>query len=98
MLVEVDEDEMPVEEAGLVTLVPMVTILLVWVLTASLLGEVVIPNWGRGIPPPPPPLSRDFLLFSDFAITDGDFWVPLFCFTFVSVDGTEVGFRGKVDV
>ena len=49
-------------------LVPMLTILLVLVLTASLLGEVVMPSCGRGMPPP----SRDFLL-SDLAINDGDF-------------------------
>ena len=45
----------------------MLTILLVLVLTASLLGDVVMPSCGRGIPPP-----SLFFLFSDFVIT-GDF-------------------------
>ena len=83
----------------------MATILLVLVLTASLLGEVVIPSWGRGMPP----LSRDFLV-SDFAITLGDFWAccdgtAILVFIFDSLDEAadadddeEAGFLGNVEV
>lgn len=45
----------------------MLANLLVLVLTASLLGEVVMPSWGLGMPPP-----SLLFLFSDFVIT-GDF-------------------------
>ena len=53
------------------------------------------------MPPPPPPLSRAFL-FSDFAITDGDFCAPVLAvgrlvFTFDSPDAAA-GFLGNVDV